>query len=71
MKASPRGPFERIRWFCKDGTVLPPKAYACRDHGGGFQHGELNTEANALRAKGYSVANVYAGIDPAPFVGNN
>ena len=34
FKASPRGPFERIRWFCKDGSVLPPKAYACKNHGG-------------------------------------
>ena len=40
MKASPRGPFARIRWFCNDGTVLPPKPYACADHGGGRQHGE-------------------------------
>jgi len=71
LKASPRGPFERIRWFCKDGTVLPPKAYACRDHGGGFQHGELNAQTKALRAKGYAVATVYAGIDPAQFVGKN
>ncbi len=26
MKTAPRGPFKNIRWFCKDGTVLPPKA---------------------------------------------
>ena len=39
MREQPRGPFERIRWFCNDGTVLPPKAYACRPHGGGVQHG--------------------------------
>ncbi len=25
MKTAPRGPFEQIRWFCADGTVLPPK----------------------------------------------
>jgi len=24
MKQSPRGPFKRIRWFCKDGAILPP-----------------------------------------------
>ena len=35
MKSSPKGPFERIRWYCRDGTVLPPKAYACKNHGGG------------------------------------
>ena len=34
MKGQERGPFSRIRWFCADGTVLPPRPYACRDHGG-------------------------------------
>jgi hypothetical protein len=71
MKESPKGPFERIRWYCKDGTVLPPKAYACRDHGGGVQHGEWNERAAAMRAGGYQIANVFAGIDPAPFLGAN
>jgi len=71
MKANPRGPFERIRWFCKDGTVLPPKAYACKDHGGGVQHGEWSEQASALRSKGYAVANVFAGMDPAPLLGTN
>ena len=70
MKSSPKGPFERIRWYCKDGTVLPPKAYACKNHGGGVQHGEWNERANTLRKAGYAVANVLAGIDPAPFVGD-
>jgi len=71
FKTSPRGPFERIRWFCKDGSVLPPKAYACRNHGGGIQHGEWNEHAKALRAGGYTVANVLAGLDPLAFVGSN
>jgi len=25
LKAAPRGPFKRLRWFCNDGAVLPPK----------------------------------------------
>jgi len=33
MKAAPRGPFTRIRWFCNDGTVLPPGDSACCKHG--------------------------------------
>jgi hypothetical protein len=70
MKLSPQGPFERIRWYCKDGTVLPPKAYACVEHGGGVQHGEWNAKAVAMREGGYAIANVLAGIDPAPFVGS-
>ncbi len=65
MKAAPRGPFQRIRWFCNDGTILPPKAYACREHGGGRQHGERNSEAKAIRASGLMIGNVMAEIDSA------
>jgi hypothetical protein len=71
FKASPKGPFERIRWFCSDGTVLPPKAYACKSHGGGIQHGEWNTRAKSLRAGGYTVANVLASLDRQAFVGSD
>lgn len=63
MKAAERGPFSRIRWFCKDGTVLPPKASACAERGGGFQHGEWSERTQALRGKGYLVANLLAGIE--------
>ena len=65
MKASPRGPFARIRWFCKDGTVLPPEPYACRPHGGGAQHGEWTERVKALRDEGFLIANVYADLDVA------
>ncbi|MEW5973139.1 MAG: phosphoenolpyruvate synthase, partial [Pseudomonadota bacterium] len=68
MKASPRGPFERIRWFCKDGTVLPPGPYACAKHGGGIQHGELNERARILQAAGYPVGTVLAALDPVEIV---
>jgi hypothetical protein len=70
FKTSPKGPFERIRWFCKDGSVLPPKAYACAKHGGGVQHGERNEKAEALRAEGYFLANVLAQLEPGEFVGS-
>ena len=70
FKSTPRGPFERIRWFCKDGSVLPPKAYACKNHGGGIQHGEWNQRAKTLRAGGYTVANVLASLDTKAFVGS-
>ena len=68
MKQSERGPFERIRWFCNDGTVQPPRAYACSDHGGGYQHGEWNQQAVELRANGFMVATVLAGLDAAAWV---
>ncbi len=66
MKASERGPFTRIRWFCNDGRVLPPKAYACGEEGG-FQHGEWSPRTRELRDQGYKIANLMAGID-APAV---
>ncbi len=49
MKKAPRGPFTRLRWFCNDGTILPPKEYACKDHGGGVQHGEWTERVKLMR----------------------
>lgn len=68
MKASERGPFERLRWFCEDGTTLPPEPYACAGHGGGHQHGERNDKAEALRQAGLEVATVLAGINVKDFL---
>ena len=66
MKTSDRGPFARVRWFCSDGSVLPPKPYACKDHGGGVQHGEWTDRVKQLRAGGYYIANILASLDPGP-----
>lgn len=66
MREQQRGPFSRIRWFCADGTVLPPKAYACAPHGGGNQHGEWSDKTLEIRAQGYLIANFLAGIEPGP-----
>jgi hypothetical protein len=63
MKTNSRGPFARIRWFCNDGSILPPKPYACRDHGGGVQHGEWSDQVKRLRAGGYYIGNVLAALD--------
>jgi hypothetical protein len=63
MKENPRGPFSGIKWFCKDGRVLPPKDYACAAKGQGWQHGEWNDRTKQLRAQGYRVATLLAGID--------
>jgi hypothetical protein len=68
MKTAPRGPFSRIRWFCKDGTILPPRPYACGQHGGGAQHGEWNQRTKRLRAGGYMIANILADLDVEAFV---
>lgn len=64
MKTDPRGPFDGIFWFCKDGAVLPPEAYACASRGGGVQHGRLGLRARALREAGFLVGNVLAAADP-------
>lgn len=62
MKEDERGPFERIRWFCSDGVVLPPTGAGCRGHGQGVQHGEPSARTQALRAAGYPIATVYAAL---------
>jgi hypothetical protein len=71
MKANPRGPFARIRWFCKDGSLLPPEPDACKPHGGGAQHGEWSDDTKALRAAGYAIANVYADLDIAALLASD
>ncbi|HET9024512.1 MAG TPA: PEP/pyruvate-binding domain-containing protein [Burkholderiaceae bacterium] len=63
MKDDARGPFSSIKWFCKDSRVLGPQDYACAKKGEGWQHGEWSDRTKQLRAKGYKVANVLAGID--------
>ena len=68
MEELERGPFSRLRFFCRDGAVLPPRAYACKDHGGGYQHGEWSKKALELRQQGYLVANVLAGLDAGAWV---
>jgi phosphohistidine swiveling domain-containing protein len=67
MKTNPRGPFQRLRWFCADGAVLAPKAYACAEHGGGRQHGQWSADTLTLHAAGYPVANVLAALTPDDF----
>jgi hypothetical protein len=67
MKNSSRGPFKRIRWFCNDGTILPPKQYACREHGGGVQHGEWTDQVKLMRENGFYIANIFADLNTEKF----
>ena len=63
MKDAPLGPFESVRWFCKDGAVLEPRPYACRDHGGGLQYGVWSPRTVALRDGGYNMSRAdWAGV---------
>ena len=59
-----RGPYKAIRWFCADGTVLPPAPYACREHGGGRQHAENSAERQRLAELGWNVGTIFASLDP-------
>jgi hypothetical protein len=68
MKTAERGPFSRLRWFCNDGTIHPPKSYACKNHGGGYQHGEWSKNSLELRKQGYLLANILAGLDAGRFI---
>ena len=70
MKESPKGPFQGIRWFCADGSVQPPKAYACAERGGGIQHGLWSERAKSLRDSGYVIANLLADLDATDFAGD-
>lgn len=63
MKEAPRGPFDGIRWFCKDGRVLQPQDLSCAKHGTGWQHGQWSAQTRELRAQGWRVATLLAGID--------
>jgi hypothetical protein len=63
MKTAARGPFSRLRWFCNDGTTLPPQPFGCAEHEGGHQHGEWSARTRELRAHGYFIAAILAGVD--------
>ncbi|RMD85577.1 MAG: phosphoenolpyruvate synthase, partial [Calditrichaeota bacterium] len=46
FKKDPRGPYQGIRWFCPDGTILPPKQRCPRP--GGIQHALLKEAVKKL-----------------------
>jgi hypothetical protein len=68
MKTAPRGPFKDIRWFCADGTVLPPRE-SCGPHGGGIQHGAWTDRVVVMRTGGFVIATVLAELDGETFTG--
>ena len=47
-KKDPRGPYNRIKWFCDDGTEREPKD-PCPDKIGGIQHADYKTSLLDLR----------------------
>jgi len=69
MKSQSRGPFSAVRWFCADGALLEPAAFACEQRGGGFQHGHWSERTLQIRAAGYPIANVLADLEPGVVIG--
>lgn len=70
MKQSQRGPFSAIKWFCKDGRVLMPLDYACSEKDQGWQHGEWSDRTRQIRASGYRIATLLAGVEAEKLVAN-
>ena len=62
LKENYKGPFERIRWFCNDGTILPAKA-GCSKNGGGIQHADWTPEVKELRENGLPIATIFAALN--------
>lgn len=69
MKNNERGPYSRIRWFCEDGSVLPPEAFACSKRGGGRQHAEYSPERRRLADLGWHAGTVFAALSWDEFWG--
>ncbi|MCB0318944.1 MAG: hypothetical protein KDD56_09320 [Bdellovibrionales bacterium] len=62
LKEDPKGPFEQIRWFCNDGTILPAKA-GCSKNGGGIQHADWKPQIKSLREQGLPIATIFAALN--------
>jgi hypothetical protein len=62
MQNNAKGPYKRILWYCKDGTKLPPRSFACKDHGGGHQHAEYSSERERLAKLGWNVGTIFTAL---------
>ena len=71
MKRNERGPYSRIRWFCKDGSVHPPAPYVCAKRGGGYQYAEYSDARARLVELGWHVGTVYAALGWEEFWGTD
>lgn len=67
-KKDPRGPFKRIRWFCADGSVRPPKDPCPFAIGGGIQHASYKDEIIDLgKSNHIFLVDILAGTDASDF----
>jgi len=67
FKADPKGPYFQIRWFCKDGSVLPPAGTPCTSLGGGIQYAQLIPAARMLSKWNLDLGTVLASLDFSTF----
>ncbi len=63
MKDSPRGPFSAIKWFCATAACCRRRTTPAPSKDKGWQHGEWSERTRQLRAQGFQVANLLAGMD--------
>jgi len=63
LKQTSKGPFEAIKWYCSDGTILPARANGCGVGKEGFQHGKLRDDVLALRERGFVIANLFVALE--------
>ncbi|MFD1061974.1 PEP/pyruvate-binding domain-containing protein [Winogradskyella litorisediminis] len=64
-----RGPYYRIKWFCKDGTIRDPKDPCPDDIGGGIQHASFKENALKLRkTNNLYFAEILAANEIEPFL---
>ncbi|AEH02298.1 PEP/pyruvate-binding domain-containing protein [Lacinutrix sp. 5H-3-7-4] len=71
-KNDPRGPYHRIKWFCKDGTEREPRDPCPDDIGGGIQHAAFKTTALDLRkTNNLYFGEIIAALEPKDFLDHN
>lgn len=62
FKTTPKGPFQQIRWFCKDGTSHTPPGSPCMERGGGIQHATRNDSSKKLSSWNIDTGTVIAAM---------
>lgn len=67
FKKDERGPYQAIRWFCPDGTILPPQERCAEP--GGIQHALLkDAVAKLARERGIYLGQILAGASFPDFL---
>jgi hypothetical protein len=66
LKSDARGPYQDIKWFCKDGSIVNPQERCPQP--GGVQHARLKTAVNQLAStNGLFFNQILTGTDFSEF----